>query len=166
MNNSSLASFGKRLLAFIIDFMIVIFISLFLTGSILKPFGGILGVMGLENFEFGEDIVKGGATILMAFFGAAGVLLLAFFVCLFVGFLYDFLMICFVNQATVGKKVMNIKVVQTDGASLSFFEVFIRTVIKFITGFIFVFLWLICLFTEQRQTLHDKIANSLVVNDL
>lgn len=157
MNNVNLASFGKRILAFSIDCIVVVLFSFLVTYAIIQT----LGVWDLENYQFGENIVKGGFDIFMAF----GVLFLILPVCLLVGFLYDYLMICFSNQATVGKKLMKIKVVKKDGTSLTGFEVFVRTVVKFVTGFIFIFLWLICLFTEQNQTLHDKIAHSLVVNE-
>jgi uncharacterized RDD family membrane protein YckC len=157
MKTVSLASFGKRLLAFLIDLIIVIIVSLVLFFLIVKP----LGIFDLENYQFGENIVKGAFDIVMVL----GVLFLIFPLCLLVGFLYDCLMISFSNQATIGKKLMKLKVVKIDGASLTGFEVFTRTIAKFVTGFIFIFLWLICLFTDQNQTLHDKIAGSLVVNE-
>ena len=84
---------------------------------------------------------------------------------LLVGFLYECLMISFSNQATIGKKLMKLKVVKIDGTPLTLFAILTRTVVKFVTGFIFIFLWLICLITDQNQTLHDKIARSLVVNE-
>ncbi len=157
MKTVSLASFGKRLFAFLIDFIIVIVASLVIFFVIVKP----LGIFDLENYQFGENIVKGAFDIMVVL----GVLFLIFPLCLLVGFLYDFLMISFTNQATFGKKLMKLKVVKIDGTSLTLFGILTRTVVKFVTGFIFILLWLICLFTDQNQTLHDKIAGSLVVNE-
>lgn len=157
MKTVSLASFGKRLLAFLIDFIIVIVLSLVIFFLIVKP----LGIFDLENYQFGENIVKGAFDIVMVL----SVLFLILPLCLLVGFLYDFLMISFSNQSTIGKKLMKLKVVKTDGTPLTLFAILTRTVAKFVTGFIFILLWLICLFTDQNQTLHDKIAGSVVVNE-
>jgi len=165
MRTENLSSFGKRSIAYFIDFLIVIIAGFVITGIILQPFGGLLGVMGLDNFQFGEDLVKGGATFLIAVIGAVWVLFLTFLISLITGFFYDFLMISFANQATLGKKMMHLKIVREDGAYLTKTVIFFRTVIKFITGCIFVFIWLICLFSEKNQTLHDMMAKTIVVEE-
>ncbi|CAH0995613.1 hypothetical protein EMA8858_01736 [Emticicia aquatica] len=164
MENVKIAGFFKRFFAFIIDFLLVFIVSLFLTTIILKPFGGVLGIIGLEDFQFGEDLVKGAFEILMAGFGAAGVLLLVIVVIFLTGFFYDLLMIASPKQGTLGKMLFSIKVIRIEGDSLSIFESFLRTTLKFITGCVFIFLWLICLFNSKRQTFHDMLAKSIVVN--
>lgn len=165
MRTENLASFGKRLIAYLIDFTIVIITGFFITGIILQPFGGLKGVMGLDDFQFGEDLVKGAIEFFIAGLGAIGVLFLIYFICLITGFFYDFLMISFNNQATLGKKVMHLKVVKEDGSIPSKSNIFFRTVIKFITGSIFVFIWIICLFSDKKQTLHDKVMKTIVVEE-
>lgn len=164
MKAENLASFGKRLIAYLIDFTIVIFAGFIITGVILQPFGGLSSAMGIDDFQFGEDLVKGAFTFFMAVLGAIGILFLLFFICVITGFFYDFLLISFNNQATFGKKMMHLKVEKVDGSVPTTSEVFFRTVIKFITGSIFIFMWLICLFNDQKQTLHDMMMKTIVVD--
>ncbi len=160
MTNLNLASFGKRFLAFIIDCIIVLILSYILQGIILKPYGGIAGAMGIKDYQFGEDIVKGAFTAV----GAVGVVFLILLGTLFFAFLYDFLMTASPKQGTFGKVLMKIKVVKTTGESLNIFEALFRTIVKFVSGGFLLFLWLICLFTDKNQNIHDIFVKSVVVN--
>ena len=159
MENYSPAGLGKRFLAFIIDIFIVIIGSFLLCFILLQPFGGFSGATGLADFQFGEDLVKG-AFLGISFF----VVFIMLFVRIFVfGFFYEIFMLSSSKQATLGKAMMNIKVVSLNGNSLSFLEALFRTVIKYFTGNIFIFLWLVCLFNDKRQNLHDLAVNGWVV---
>ncbi len=159
MENYSPAGLGKRFLAFIIDIFVVIIGSFLLCFILLQPFGGFSGATGLDDFQFGEDLVKGaflGISIFLVF--------LIIFVGIFVfGFFYEIFMLSSSKQATLGKAIMNIKVVSLNGNSLSFLEALFRTLIKYFTGNIFIFLWLICLFNDKRQNLHDLAIKGWVV---
>lgn len=66
--------------------------------------------------------------------------------------------------ATLGKMLVGIKVVGVDGNKLSFGKVVLReTVGKFVSTLIIFIGYIMIAFTENKQGLHDKIANSQVV---
>ena len=133
--NDNIAGLGKRTLAVIIDFFVSIFLIYVISNVFLKPFGGLMGAMGLKDYQFGEDIVKGAFSGL----GAIFVLFLVSMGSLFIVFLYDFLMVVFM-QATVGKYLMKIKVINSDGTSLGVFRAFFPKFYK-------VYCWIFLLFT-------------------
>jgi uncharacterized RDD family membrane protein YckC len=74
------------------------------------------------------------------------------------------------NGQSIGKRILGIKVVRTDGRKASFWRIFLlRNVVNAIPSFIpfvsYVY-WLVdtlWIFGESRQCLHDKIAITLVV---
>jgi len=68
------------------------------------------------------------------------------------------------SQATIGKKLMKIKVVDTNGERISMSKGIIRAVGKIISSLIFGIGFLMALFTNNKQSLHDKIASTFVVN--
>ena len=160
MENSRFASFGRRFIAFLLDVVFVLLINYVLFSLVLGPFGGLLGAMGLKDFQFGEDIVKGAFASIGAFLVLAITILGVFFV----AFIYDFVLLATPKQATIGKMLMKIKVIKVDGTSINIFEAFFRSLIKFASGFFFIFLWILCLFTTRKQNLHDLIVNAIVVD--
>ena len=157
---NNMAGLGKRTLAVIIDFFVSIFLIYIISNILLKPFGGLMGAMGLKDYEFGEDIVKGAFSGL----GAIFVLFLASMGALFIVFLYDFLMVVFM-QATVGKYLMKIKVINSDGTSLGIFRAFFRSFLKFASGYFFFLPWLIAIFTDKKQATHDLLVSSITIKN-
>lgn len=69
------------------------------------------------------------------------------------------------QQATWGKKMLNIKVTNLQGLAPSFTQVFIRNVAKIISTATFFFGYLYSFLNKKQQTLHDLIANTLVIKD-
>lgn len=67
------------------------------------------------------------------------------------------------NQATVGKRVMNIYVTSKEGNRLSFPQATIRYFSKYLSS-IFMIGFIMAAFTKNKQGLHDLIADTLVVN--
>jgi uncharacterized RDD family membrane protein YckC len=159
-SNDNIAGLGKRTLAVIIDVFVSIVIIYIISNVFLKPFGGLTGAMGLKDYQFGEDIVKGAFSGL----GAIFVLFLASMGALFIVFLYDFLMVVFM-QATVGKYLMKIKVISSDGTSLGVFKAFFRSFLKFTSGYFCFLPWLIAIFTDKKQATHDLLVGSIVVKN-
>ncbi len=159
MNNLEFASFGKRFAALLLDIVIIILINYVLSAVLLAPFGGLTGIMGFNDFQFGENIVKGAAVGI----GAVMVFFLSILAGFLVAFLYDFILVASPLHATLGKKLLKIEVLKSNGETLSIFSAFLRSLMKFITGFIFFFLWLICLFTNKKQNLHDLIADGPII---
>ena len=66
-------------------------------------------------------------------------------------------------QATPGKILFNIKVTDMNEERIGFVRAFARTISKFLSGFLLLLGFLICDFTPKKQTLHDIIANTLVL---
>ena len=82
-----------------------------------------------------------------------------------VAWLYEALQESSATQATLGKKLVGIKVTDLDGNRISFGRATGRhfgKILSFLTLFVG---YLIQPFTEKRQTLHDMMAGCLVIKD-
>lgn len=66
-------------------------------------------------------------------------------------------------KATIGKVIMGIIVVNTSGEKISFKQAFIRYFMKTVSALILCIGYLMNLFTDKRQTLHDMVANVYVI---
>jgi uncharacterized RDD family membrane protein YckC len=70
------------------------------------------------------------------------------------------------NGQSIGKKLVNIKVVRTDGSAVSLSRFFwLRNVVNSLIGFVplYGFIDVLFIFGESRQCLHDKIADTMVI---
>ncbi|ETI68093.1 RDD family protein [Neobacillus vireti] len=68
-------------------------------------------------------------------------------------------------QATVGKKLLKLKVTDLQGNRISFWRAFGRLLaMSFLSG-IFYIGYIMAAFTEKKQSLHDLIAGTVVVED-
>jgi uncharacterized RDD family membrane protein YckC len=70
------------------------------------------------------------------------------------------------NGQSIGKKLLGIKVVRTDGSKASLARIFfLRNVVNTILTFVplYGFVDLLLIFGEARQCVHDKIADTLVI---
>ena len=67
------------------------------------------------------------------------------------------------RQATPGKAVLRLRVMDEDGGSLSFFYASIRYFAKFVSGLFLGLGFVMASWTERRQALHDMAAGSVVV---
>lgn len=156
MDKSQLAGFGNRLVAQIIDGIILgIAFSL-----LLIPFGGIATLVGLNS----DSIENSSDEAAAALIGLAGVSLVGLILfSLIAPFIYEALMISSAKQATVGKIVMKIKVVGPEGERLTFGQAVGRSLIKYISSNLCILLWLWPLFNPEEQALHDLVIKSYVV---
>lgn len=66
-------------------------------------------------------------------------------------------------MATLGKRAMGLAVQGVDGQQLSFLRASVRWVSRLASGLVLGFGYLLALFTDKRQTLHDLIAGTVVV---
>lgn len=82
---------------------------------------------------------------------------------LFLGWLYYALMESSSKQATIGKMVMGIKVTDLEGNQISFGRASGRHFGKILSALILAIGYLMMLFTQKKQTLHDLMAGCLVV---
>lgn len=140
-----LSSPGKRLGAYVIDVLVptlvVICISIGQIGGVV---GGLLG---------------GGAAE-----GVAGTVLFLS-ICLFVAYVV-WSLILFAKGATIGKKLLGMRVVKEDGDQVGFLTMLIREWIgKSLSALVLSlgFLWI--LFDKENQGWHDKLVSTYVVSD-
>ena len=87
----------------------------------------------------------------------------AFFANVITAWLYGALLESGAWQATVGKRALRIKVVGSDGRRIGFGQASGRHFGKFISAIILCIGYLMMLWDENRQTLHDKMAGTYVV---
>ncbi|MBZ0300351.1 MAG: RDD family protein [Anaerolineae bacterium] len=64
---------------------------------------------------------------------------------------------------TPGKKVMNIRVIKTDGSALSDTDAILRYIGYYINSFVIMIGWIWAFFDRNNQGWHDKIAQTYVV---
>ena len=69
-------------------------------------------------------------------------------------------------QASLGKLVFGIKVVDQQGARLDFLRCLVRNMSKFLSSLIFMLGYLMALVTENKQALHDLIAGAYIVRSM
>jgi len=88
---------------------------------------------------------------------------LAFFVIIASSWLYSVFFIGYCGQ-TPGKMVTRIKVVRSDGSEVGFGAAIFRELVgKFISTLLLGCGYLMVLFDEKNQGLHDKIADTWVI---
>ncbi|WP_316791958.1 RDD family protein [Pedobacter frigoris] len=133
------ASFDQRLLASAIDYF-------------LLTLGYILLV--LLGFVFVEDKA---ARMAMAFGGLPLVPMAKF--------IYSSMAEASSQQATIGKKLLNIKVTDLGGNQISVANSFGRNLAKIISTAPFFFGYLYSFLNKKQQCFHDMIADTLVVKD-
>jgi len=133
------AGFWMRVVATFIDAFIV-FILQFLLGT-------LLAVIGVANNSGGA----GDMAILIQLFGFA------------ISCTYYVFFTGYCGQ-TPGKMVLRIKVIRCDGSPLSYGRAAFREIpAKFISGIIFGIGYLMVAFDEQKQGLHDRMADTYVI---
>lgn len=106
--------------------------------------GIILGVLQFIMSFFVEENVNTGLNLL-------------------VGWLYYAVMESGPNQATVGKKALGIKVTNLNGGPITFGQATGRYFGKLLSALILLIGYLMMLWDDKNQTLHDKLAGTLVV---
>ena len=84
---------------------------------------------------------------------------------LIIGWLYFALQESGPNMATIGKRAMRIKVTDLSGNRITFGQATGRHFGKIISTLILLIGYLMMLWDEKRQTLHDKIAGTLVIQE-
>lgn len=129
------ANFFKRLGAFIID-NLIISAPLFLVLSVVQGTASGGG--------------RGGRNIVYLLY-------------LLIGWLYYAAQESSERQATIGKRLLAIKVTDFNGNRLTFGNATGRFFGKLVSGMLYGIGFLMAAFTKQRQALHDKMANTYVV---
>ena len=68
------------------------------------------------------------------------------------------------KQATLGKRIFEIKVTGMDNSRITFVRASVRYISKILSDLIFGFGYVMAGTTQKKQALHDMIADTLVVN--
>lgn len=146
-----LASIGKRWLAIVIDGFIVAIVTvlLLLAGGAMTP---------LEAAIAGAD-----EAALSAAFSQFQSNTLA--VNLIVSAVYNVLLMVMFNGQTLGKMMLRLRVVKKRGGRITILDAILRNVFGYMISQIFLLGYLWALFDGEKQTWHDKMAGTLVVEE-
>jgi len=147
------AGFLKRAAALFLDSLLVtaVYYGILIAAMVLFGLGGTLGRMGAGGApDFGID-----AILLMA------VIYLAWPV---VSALYYVLMESSARQATLGKMAVGIKVTGLDGGRIGRGRAFGRWASHLLAYVTLCIAYLVALFTDRKQGLHDMVAGTYVVD--
>jgi uncharacterized RDD family membrane protein YckC len=151
----SYAGFVSRLLAFIIDVVIISFT----IGAVTWFLSVTATVLQLRSIlGFSLSAIPGSAEFIDALFGP--VVATAFIAVVIIA--YHIFFIVFAGQ-TPGKALLGLRVVSLDGKRLGYGKAILRLLGYFISGIPLYlgFFWVI--FDDRRQAWHDKIAGTCVI---
>ncbi len=156
------AGFLLRFVAYFIDRLIVGFISLAVIFPILAIMGiSLFGLSELDAFRDFDNLNDSEKVALVMAAIAAYSMLIVIAVC--INWLYYSLFESSERQATPGKMAVGIKVTSVNGRRISFLNATGRFFGKIISGMLFGIGYIMILFTEKQQGLHDIMAGTLVV---
>lgn len=146
---------AKRLVAFLIDNLIMQFV-----GSLLSlPFMCLFFVPGIFSSSPKDEM----AGVVVLFFCCIGGLVIILSLAISYAY-YIYYPVKRWGGATIGKRVMKLKVVKIDNSEVGQMDLFIREFIgKFFSGIIFYLGYIWILIDEKGQGWHDKLADTLVV---
>jgi uncharacterized RDD family membrane protein YckC len=153
------AGFWKRFAAYIIDGLVIgiplAIISTFIIGAILYANidAEVLSDPNMVEAELTDEE-------LFAVLKAYGLVLLVNFIA---AILYYAGLHASKWQATIGKKLLGLKVVSMQGERISFWRSLGRFLAQSFLSPIFMIGYIIAAFTEKKQALHDLIAGTMVV---
>ncbi|HEY5824758.1 MAG TPA: RDD family protein [Cyclobacteriaceae bacterium] len=151
------AGFGLRLVAIIIDWIIIGVLQSFVIVPILVAMGFSM-FAGASTMDTGDpEATAGMIAAIMAMAGTFWILAMCIQV------LYFSFMESSNLQGTVGKLALGIIVTDMNGAKLDFGKAFIRNLCRIISNMTLFIGYIIAGFTEKRQALHDIIAGTLVI---
>ena len=157
--NFNFAAFWKRAVAFVVDAAIVITLFCLLIYAV-----NILLALPVEY----SPIFERGVSLKMSPYVKehfVEIVLLYSFLKLTVLIPYFALLESSRLQATFGKLLLGIKVVDLSGKRISFARATGRFFAKILSGQVLLIGYLMAAFTERKQTLHDLLAGTLVVTN-
>jgi uncharacterized RDD family membrane protein YckC len=89
---------------------------------------------------------------------------LIYFVSGFFSWLYSALLWSSSWQATIGKKILSLKVVDPVGEKITFLNASGRYFAQYVSSFVFCLGYISVAFDKQKRSWHDKLANTFVIN--
>jgi len=149
----TIASPGKRILAYIVDSMFMSIASII----ILFLIGQGDGLNAIAN-NFSGDIEQ----IIAKMVPVASTLT---FIQLILGVFYFGIFQAMSNGATMGKKLLHIRIVCMDGSEFSIINSIFRYLVNTISMQLCFILAIVMFFTTYKQELHDLAVKTVVVNE-
>jgi len=143
------ASFKRRLVAFLVDGLILMII-----GYVLRISLGIEIASQISTAKTIEEFVA---------LTNSGLAKYANFVTIALTFLYYFVFYVYFDGATPGKKLLGMKLVKADGKPLNFATVFVRFLFSYVSSFCLLLGYIWTIFDAKKQTWQDKVAGTYVV---
>jgi uncharacterized RDD family membrane protein YckC len=139
IENLKLASNKQRIRAFIIDDLVITFLVMLLMWDQIQYLNGdLVAILILVNNAFAQIII--------------------------LKFLYQAFFIWYYG-ATLGKMVSKIKVIDYNNfGKVNIIQAILRSSSRIISELIFYIGFIIAFYTDSKQTFHDKIGKTLVVN--
>lgn len=152
----------RRTIAFLVDISIIIVISALIVQLMEQWLG--LNVIGVAKAIIQGSSINGESSRLALFSSVAPkhwalVILSVHAVALLYNVIFELLPL----HGTPGKVALGIEVTNKFGDGLGFSAAFVRHLGKYLSSFILFIGYLMPLWSEQKQTLHDRMAASLVV---
>lgn len=162
------AGFWKRLLAFLLDQIILGFARMIIFIPLWIIFlASLFGEDFLNNDYHIKNVGFVSNDISIATFAISVFLIIILVVINFVfEWLYFSLMESSSKQGTLGKIIVGIKVTDLEGKKISFGKACGRYFGKIISGIIFMIGFIIAGITKRKQALHDLIAGTLVIDSI
>lgn len=156
-NTRTYAGFWWRFLAYLIDSLILSFVSWIL----LIPLLAIFGISIYSIQESGMDLEENPALIGSLVF----IYVLIIMVSVAVNWLYFALLESSKLQGTVGKMALRIKVTDYDGNRINFARATGRYFGKILSSMVLMIGYIMAGFTERKQALHDILARCYVIKE-
>jgi uncharacterized RDD family membrane protein YckC len=151
------AGFWWRFLAYIIDEIVISFVSWIFIIPILAIFGISLYSLKQSGFDSDDKMMFLGP-LFMAIATMALISIIA-------QWLYYAVMESSKHQGTVGKLLLKIKVTDISGERVSFARATGRYFGKILSGMILLIGYIMAGFTERKQALHDILAGCYVIKE-
>lgn len=137
-------SFMDRFIALLIDYILL---SIFQFVLLMPAVAFLLSLAGLITTPF----------VAMGFGASYNILAVVLTWLYFAGFESS------ARGATLGKRAMRLRVVDEKGRRLTFGRASLRYVFKLVSAFPLLLGFIMALFTKKKQTLHDLVAETIVI---
>ncbi len=147
-------SIGKRFLALLLDSAIIYFVQMLVFIPLLSVFG-----ISLWSFEMNPNAITAGAVVM-----AILSILSTNLIFLVLGWFYFAGMESSLAGGTIGKRLLGLKVTDSEGRRIDFWRASARYFCKIFLSSMFFFLgYVIAAFTSKKQALHDILSGCIVL---
>lgn len=143
------ATIRRRLAASIIDTAILSVVLYFIIYPLLGV--NLISLFSVEPNAYVEKITQI-STLSNIFF-------------ILVNYVYQFYFFVYSGGASVGQKILQIRVVREDGKAITFGTVLVRYIVSYFSSLVLSLGYIWAIFDKKKQTWHDKAAHTLVVEN-